>query len=234
MLSEYTIWTAFAAGLLGSVHCVGMCGGIVGALTMGLRQQARRSWLVMLAYQFAYNLGRITSYALAGCIVGLLASPVYTLSDQAFAIRISHWFTGGIMILIGLYLAGWSRVLVAVERVGGYAWRYIEPVGRRFLPIRNWGQALVLGAIWGWLPCGLVYSMLFLAMTTGDPWQGSQIMIIFGLGTLPMLLSVGTAAGWVAGLVRHNWVRRLAGVAVIGFGLFVLLFPLLHQGTNHQ
>ncbi len=234
MLSEYAIWTAFVTGLLGSVHCIGMCGGIVGALTVGLRGQARRSWLVMLAYQFAYNLGRIASYTLAGCIVGMIGSRFYALSDQELAIQVSRWLTGGIMIVIGVYLGGWTRVLLTVERVGGYVWRYIEPLGRRFLPIRNGGQALVLGAVWGWLPCGLVYSMLVLAMATGDPWRGGQVMVLFGLGTLPMLLFVGTAAGWVTGLVRNHWVRRMAGAVVIGFGLFLLLFPAVHHGSGHH
>ena len=129
------------------------------------------------------------------------------------------------MILLGLYLAGWWSGLARVERAGGLLWKRIEPLGRRLLPVRSPWQALLLGMVWGWLPCGLVYSVLIWSLSAGGMLQGALLMGAFGLGTLPNLLLMGAAAGWLAGTLRQPLVRRIAGTLVILLGL-AMLFQL--------
>ena len=156
MPTEITLVSAFLVGLLGSVHCLGMCGGIVGALTLGLEDSIRRSPLRLFPYLAAYNLGRITSYAVAGALLGLASSSVIHVAPPEQARLIAKVISGGFMIALGLYLAGWWPGLVALERLGGKLWVRIEPFGRRFLPVNHPLKALALGLVWGWLPCGLV------------------------------------------------------------------------------
>lgn len=214
--------SAFLVGLLGGVHCVGMCGGIVGALTFGLPEDRRGSIAAMMPFQLAYNLGRISSYVLAGAIMGgigmLLAQfmPVY-IAQQVLLI-----IAGLFMVLLGLYLAGWWMVLNRVERAGSVIWRRLEPISRRLLPVRSPGQALVIGLVWGWIPCGLVYSMLVTAVSSGGVIQGALLMLAFALGTLPNLLIMGTLAGAAARLSESRLARQIAGTLVILFGLYTL------------
>lgn len=217
-----TLASAFVVGLLGGVHCVGMCGGIVAALTFGLPPERRQGVAATLPFLLAYNAGRIASYTLAGAIMGgaglLIAQllPVQT-AQQALLV-----LAGLFMVAMGLYLAGWWAGLGRLERAGGVLWRRLEPYGRRLMPVRRPGQALALGMLWGWLPCGLVYSTLVWAVSSGGAWQGGALMLAFGLGTLPNLLLVGLAAGAVARLARDVRVRRAAGGAVLLFGLWTL------------
>ncbi len=214
---EYSLLAALVVGLLGGVHCVGMCGGIVGALSLGLPGgQGVRQTLPM---QLAYNLGRLASYTAAGALVGGVTAVAGHLLDIRAWQQILLGVAGGFLILLGLYLAGGWGVLRRVEAVGGRLWRRIEPAGRRLLPVRHLWQALLLGALWGWLPCGLVYSMLIWAMAAGSAAQGALLMLAFGLGTLPNLLAMGLFAQHLRRFVARPGVRRAAGVLVIGFGL---------------
>lgn len=216
---------AFLVGLLGGVHCVGMCGGIVGALALGLPQEVRSSRR-MLPYLLAYNLARITSYTLAGALlggVGYLAAHWSGLRHAQLGLQV---LAGLFMVALGLYLAGWWMGLSRLERGGGHLWRRLEPLGRRLLPVRTPGQAFLLGLLWGWLPCGLVYSVLVWSISQGNALEGALLMLSFGLGTLPMLLLMGVAATRLGAFVRHAWVRRVAGLLVLLFGLWTL-YPLL-------
>lgn len=212
---------AFLVGLLGGVHCIGMCGGIVGALTLGLPEDKRAGWAQM-PYQLAYNAGRIASYALAGALVGGLGMLLAGLLPIYLAQRFLQGLAALFMIALGLYLAGWWMGLRRVEQAGGAIWRRLEPFGRRLLPVRSPAQALALGLIWGWLPCGLVYSVLIWSVSAGGVLQGAGLMLAFGLGTLPNLLLMGAAAAWLSGYVRRPAVRRAAGALVMGFGVYLL------------
>lgn len=231
-MNEVSLITAFMAGLLGSVHCIGMCGGIVGALTMGLRENIRHSQRQLFPYLAAYNLGRISSYMLAGVLVGFLGAQFTTLLPQPMLV--GRWFAGIFMIILGLYIADWWRALVILERGGAYIWRRIEPLGRRFLPVTNLPQALALGLIWGWLPCGLVYSVLVLALSSADPIQGGALMLAFGLGTLPMLLAIGSTASWLNDITKQPLVRQTMGLLIILFGLYTLFAPHQHGGHGQE
>ncbi|HEB96831.1 MAG TPA: sulfite exporter TauE/SafE family protein [Sedimenticola thiotaurini] len=214
--------SAFVVGLLGGVHCVGMCGGIVGALTFGLPPERRRGIAAMLPFQLAYNLGRILSYVLAGAVMGGVGILLAQLMPVYYAQRVLLGIAGLFMVLLGLYLSGWWMVLGRLERAGGAVWRRLEPLGRRLLPVTSPGRALVVGMIWGWIPCGLVYSMLVNAVAAGGALQGAALMLAFALGTLPNLLLMGMLAGAAARLSGSPLVRRVAGVTVMLFGLYTL------------
>jgi len=217
MMPDVDLISAFIVGLLGGVHCVGMCGGIVGALSFGVPGQRR---LTILA---AYNVGRISSYTFAGALMGSLGFFFSGLLPVQFAQQVLLGFAGAFLVLMGLYLAGWWNALSGVERAGGVLWRRIEPLGRGLLPVRSVRHGLLLGLLWGWLPCGLVYSALVWTVSAGGALEGAMLMLAFGLGTLPNLLFMGVAAAQLSRWVRQPVVRQFAGALVIGFGI-VLLF----------
>ena len=220
MNSAYAI--APVVGLLSAVHCIGMCGGIVGALGFGLAASRRDDPRAMLPLLLAYNLGRIASYGLAGLLAGGLGMLLASSLPVWYAQRALLLLAGLFMLGLGLYLGGWWFGLGRIERLGGALWRRIEPLARRWLPVRSASQALVLGTLWGWVPCGLVYSVLVWALSAGSPLRGAGLMLAFGLGTLPNLLLMGVAAGSLAAWLRRRGVRQMAGGLVAGFGLFTL------------
>jgi sulfite exporter TauE/SafE len=224
--------TAFLVGLLGGVHCLSMCGGLVGTLTLGLDPHIRRDPWRMLPYQLTYNLARIAGYATAGALFGGLGAVLLQLDAYQVVQRVLYGLAAVVMILLGLYLGGWWRLIAVVERAGARLWRRIEPIGRRMLPIRRPLQAAALGYLWAWIPCGLVYSVLITAVATGSPVEGALVMLAFGAGTLPNLLGIGLLAGAAARLAERAWVRQAAGLLVMAFGLYALwqLLPTSARG----
>ncbi|MBB3191335.1 sulfite exporter TauE/SafE family protein [Halomonas cerina] len=214
---------AFVFGLLGGAHCIGMCGGIMSALTFAvppsMRHPARLSGLLL-----GYNLGRISSYMAAGALVAILGSLIAITPRARLVLQ---GLAAVMLILMALYIANWWKGLLRLEALGRHVWRHLEPVGRRLMPVVKVPQALALGAVWGWLPCGLVYSMLAWSLAVADPWRGAALMGAFGLGTLPALLVTGLAARQLGTLIRHPTTRTLAALAIIGFALwqFWLLMP---------
>jgi sulfite exporter TauE/SafE len=221
---ELSLLSAFLVGLFGSLHCVGMCGGIVGALSLG-RPAGARLWFPVL-----YNTGRIASYALAGALAGGLGAQLLDLIERPQARLVSATVTAAFMILLGLYLGGGWSALATLEKWGGWLWRRIEPFGRRLLPLRRPWQALGAGLVWGWLPCGMVYSVLAWALVSQGAAQGAALMAAFGLGTLPMLLALGLAADRLNAVTRNPVVRRLAGALLIAFGLYTLVTTITGAG----
>jgi sulfite exporter TauE/SafE len=202
---------AFAAGLLGGVHCAGMCGGIVGTLAL----QARGP---LVARQLAFNGGRILSYVLAGTLAGSASAVALGVMPLA-SVRIALFAVANVlMVLLGLYVAGWSSLPRRIEALGGRLWRRIQPHASRLLPLDSWPRALGAGMLWGWVPCGLVYSMLALAFASGGPVEGALVMAAFGAGTLPTLLAAGMAAQRLGAMRRLPWVRYTAGIAIAALG----------------
>lgn len=212
--------SALILGLLGGGHCLGMCGGLMGALTLAIPPEQRGRRLQLL---LAYNLGRILSYASAGLLFGLAGWAVAS-SPAAMLLRI---VAGLLLISMGLYLAGWWSGLTRIEALGRGLWRHIQPVASRLLPVSSLSRALLLGALWGWLPCGLVYSTLLWAASQGDALDSGLLMLAFGLGTWPVLLATGMAAERLTALLRRRGVRMAGGLLVILFGLWTLPGP--HQ-----
>lgn len=222
MGGELPLLTAGAMGLLGAGHCVAMCGGISCALSAGLPDSVRASPLRMLPFVIAYNLGRLTSYALAGALFGFVGAEAGVLLPPSWAKALGIAISVAFVIALGLYLGDWWRGLAAFERLGSKLWRYLEPLGRRFLPVTRRRGAFAIGLLWGWLPCGLVYAALALALVSGGAFEGASTMLAFGLGTLPALIALGFAGRWLAAL-RSGGARRAAGAALCVLGVVLLL-----------
>ena len=224
MIAENTYIAAFLLGLLGGVHCVGMCGGIVAALSLNIKRSTLDAGLsAVLPLQIGYNLGRLSSYVLIGLLAGSFGWLLSQyLPDVRQAQQVLQLISIAFMLMLGLYLAGWWQGAAYLERVGAPIWRRIEPLGRRLMPVQHFLQAYVFGAIWGWLPCGLVYTILIWALLSVDPVHGALLMLSFGVGTLPNLLLMGSLASQLSALTRKVWVRRSAGLLVIGLALFSL------------
>ncbi len=243
MIDEFTLLGALLAGLLGGVHCAGMCGGIVSALSINIKLppliSGSKSKIIsnnslpsatttvnLTQHKFLiltfYNIGRICSYTLAGVLVGGIG---WWLANWLFINKaqiILQMFAALFMLLLGLYLANWSSLLRFLEKPGSVIWRRIEPYGRRFIPVTRARDALFLGIIWGWLPCGLVYSMLIWSMSAGSAVQGGLLMLSFGLGTLPNLLLIGVFAQQVTKWFQLAWLRSVVGLVVMSFALLML------------
>lgn len=218
--------SALILGLLGGGHCLGMCGGLMGALTLATAPERRAQRLRLL---LAYNAGRILSYTLAGLLLGLAG---WALASGPLAI-VLRGIAGVLLIVMGLYLAGWWSGLTRIEALGRGLWRNLQPVARRFMPITSPSRALVLGGLWGWLPCGLVYSTLLWAASQGDALHSAALMLAFGVGTLPVLLATGLAAERLGNLLRKRGVRTAGGLLVMLFGLWTLPGPHQHWLMGH-
>lgn len=214
----------FLVGLLGGVHCVGMCGGIVSALSS---QSVRLPGAVpeptsVFPLHLAYNLGRISSYALAGALVGAIGSFGLLLGNM-LPVQMALYIAANLMMIaLGLYLTGVTQSLAYTERLGQALWRRIQPYTRRFLPARSVAQAYPLGLLWGWLPCGMVYSVLTVALLSGSAARGAATMLAFGLGTLPNLLLAGMLLQRLRSIVQARYVRLASGLLVLGFGVWGL------------
>jgi len=205
---------AFLIGLLGGVHCIGMCGGIVGALTVQAPRR-RQAWDLHLAY----SAGRIASYACAGAIMGMIGG-AGLIFNQVLPVQLLLYVLANLVLIsLGLYLAGLGNQLVRLEALGAGLWRRVQPYSANILPADNAGKAFLLGALWGWLPCGLVYSLLASAMLSGAAGSGAAVMLAFGLGTLPNLLLAGILFERLRGFAVDRRVRLAAGAVVAGFGV---------------
>ncbi|MFZ0789367.1 MAG: sulfite exporter TauE/SafE family protein [Chromatiaceae bacterium] len=219
---------AFVVGILSALHCVGMCGGIVGALSFSLPAQTRTHRERLLAFLLAYNLGRIASYAAAGALFGWLGGALLADEARAWMYDALRVLAALVMVGIGLYIGGWFPRFAALERLGMPLWRLIEPIGRHLLPVRTLTQAMLYGAVWGWLPCGLVYSMLIGSPAQAGAVAGALYMALFGAGTLPVMLAGGLLAGRLYRLGQDRRFQAASGLVVIVLGLSTLHF----QGYN--
>ena len=213
--------SAFLVGLLGASHCIGMCGGIVGTLSVSSNDTGQP--LRLMAFLSAYNFGRIASYTLVGAVAGGLGS---SLVETVIPLTAARWLTVVFMFALGAYLLGWRWSLLWAERLGTHIWRHIAPLAGRVLPVKSPIQALGLGFLWGWLPCGMVYSVLVWAMASGSATQGALLMLAFGLGTLPSLILLGSATKALLGWAREPRVRVMAGVSILLMGVSLVFDPL--------
>lgn len=212
--------TALIIGFLGGTHCIGMCGGITGALSMAIptgEGYQRRLWLTLLSY----NTGRIFSYSIAGFIVGSFG---WLLADQSstmfFMLRSLAAF---LLVLMGIYIAGWGNGLALLEKAGSRFWRVIQPISKKILPVKNLRGALLLGSLWGWLPCGLVYSTLVWSSMASSPLTSATLMAAFGLGTLPAILTTGLLAERASGLLKNKRFKVVSGTLLVLYGVWT--FP---------
>jgi sulfite exporter TauE/SafE len=239
-MTDLNLFPVFMIGLLGSVHCVGMCGGIVGAFSLASKP-ARRFPLAVVSVVdgvgsssgagaiegalrvISYNIGRISSYAMAGAMVGGIASGARTLAGISTMQLGGYWLANLMLVALGLYLMDLWRGLAQLEAAGQILWRKIQPMTKYLMPLDSFPKLLLLGGLWGWLPCGMVYSMLLTAMLTGSALSGARVMLVFGLGTLPTLLAMGLFGAQLRTWMQRRPVRLISGLIVLGFGILGLV-----------
>jgi len=216
-MSEFSLIAVLIVGLLGGVHCLGMCGSIVGIFTTQLPADRAR-W----PFHLAYSSGRIASYAVAGALVGAVGQAGFLMRDAVPVQHLLFALSSLMLVLLGLYIAGLWGAVRKIEGLGGGLWKHLQPYTKKLLPVNTVPRALALGALWGWLPCGLVYSVLVTSLASGSAVQGGLIMAAFGLGTLPNLLAIGMFWERIKHHVQSPRVRMTAGLVVMGFGLYGL------------
>jgi len=231
MNDPVTLTSAFLLGFFSTMHCIGMCGGIIGALSLSLPIEIRNNKAKLFTFVLSYNIGRLISYSVAGLIAGAVGTSVLqsTGFDQGHAIL--RIIGVSMMVAIGLYLTGWLPQLASVEKIGIPVWKHIEPIGRKLVPVASIPKALAYGLIWGWLPCGLVYFVLIWALTAGDAVQGALTMLAFGLGTLPTLITAGFMTSWITRFAHSTRTRQLVGFLIIVMAIGSLFIPMEHH--NH-
>ncbi len=220
-------------GLTGSVHCIGMCGGIVGALSSKMTTPNKTVIPIVavapahtLSKVLAYNAGRIGSYMMAGALAGGLASWAQALSALVGLQLGLYWLANLMLVALGLYLMNVWQGVTLLERGGRVLWQLAQPIMmpmmKSLMPTVHLHQAFLLGALWGWLPCGMVYSVLLTAMFSGSAADGALVMLAFGLGTLPMLVGLGLVGDRLQRTLQRRPVRWVCGLLVLAFGLLGL------------
>ncbi|WP_100641357.1 sulfite exporter TauE/SafE family protein [Alteromonas facilis] len=216
MASEFNLFAAFLIGLAGGVHCLGMCGGITVALQSAIPRNANP-----LIYSLSYHLGRIASYAVAGALAGYVGT-IISHASKSHGLSILTILSGIMLVLLGSYIGNWYRGLLKLEKLGGFLWRFIQPVSKRLIPFRSPIHALSYGIVWGWLPCGLVYSTLSWSMAAGSSLQGGLIMLMFGLGTLPLMLAVSIGSSNLTSILRANYLKQFIALLLASYGVYLI------------
>ena len=225
-IDTLVLGAALLTGVLGGVHCVAMCGGIATSFSIG-----SRGWWAATQP----NLGRVGGYVLAGALVGGLGGGllgVIRLTWLGVAMRAA---VGLVLILAGLRMLDRKGRLPRFS--GGPAtrfWRLLQPLQRRLLPANTAGKRFALGMLWGWMPCGLSGTLLTAAWLTASPVHGALVMASFGLGTLPVMVSLTWAGERIGLRLQRGNIRIGAGVLVILAGLLTLAAPwLIHAPVLH-
>jgi len=236
-MSGLSLIPVFMIGLLGSVHCIGMCGGIVGAFSLAPARPfpvavtvkgrpvvvAATAAGTVLLRTLSYNVGRIASYAVAGALAGGLARGGQWLAGA------TTWQSGAfvlaqvMLVVLGLYLMDVWRGLTLLETFGQRLWKRLQPLTALLLPLDSPFKLMLAGSLWGWLPCGMVYSVLLTALLSGSALSGAAVMLAFGLGTLPVLLTAGIFGAQLRTNLQRPLVRLISGLIVLLFGVFGLL-----------
>ncbi|MDT0594255.1 sulfite exporter TauE/SafE family protein [Glaciecola petra] len=222
-MTDFSLLTAFFMGLAGGVHCIGMCGGIASAFTFATPKNSKQT-----PYIFAYNIGRILSYTIAGAITGYLSS-IFT-AKVVFGLYILQIISIFFLLLLALYISGILQILAYFERLGGYLWQKIAPIGKSLIPFKSPWHTVLYGMLWGWLPCGLVYTALTWSLASGDSLNGAVFMLCFGIGTLPALIASSVGASFVIPYLQHKNTRLFMAFLILIFAIF-LTFKLF-QGIK--
>lgn len=228
--------TAFFAGLLGSGHCFGMCGGIAAGLgSIPAPEDSQGTVKSRTASAFFFNIGRVISYAVLGLVSAWILSSAGQMLNVPLWSKILRLVTALMIFMIGLqFLFNW-QLLAVIERAGARVWRLVLPLAVRASAFPGGVGRLLLGLCWGFLPCGLVYTVLLTAAAAGTPTGGSLVMIAFGLGTLPSMLGMSLAAPALAAFLTDQWTRRFLGTAMILLAvLSVSLMVINMQGKGHH
>ncbi|WP_298943005.1 sulfite exporter TauE/SafE family protein [uncultured Psychromonas sp.] len=215
--------SAFLIGLLGAGHCIGMCSGIASALSFSINPDQKNGLLSLLLY----NLGRITSYSVAGFIFAASSSVLIVWMGGKESLIYLRIFAAIMMLLLAFYIARLWNGLIIVERAGQFLWQFIKPLAQYFLPLKHPALAFPLGFFWGWLPCGLVYSSLVWAISTANGLNGLVIMLGFGLGTLPAMMLVGSLSHKLKNILNKKWFRYGSGLILALFAFQTIYIALI-------
>ncbi len=236
-LEEISLFAIFLTGLLGGVHCAGMCGGIVSAL--GMMRQKPASTLSGIPVNTAsisgaasakaapsalvavslYNVGRISMYTFLGALAGAIGSVAWLMESMLPVQQIAYLLSNVLIILMGLYIMGIKQIAIIMESLGATFWAWVRPAATRSLTGTGMLNSIGAGALWGLVPCGMVYAVLSAALVSGGAGKGALLMLVFGLGTLPNLMMLGLSGQWLAKASRNRTIRMCAGLMIIGFGL---------------
>ncbi|MCJ8321251.1 MAG: sulfite exporter TauE/SafE family protein [Colwellia sp.] len=231
---EIDLLSAFFIGILSAGHCLGMCGGVTSMLTSAIPENnpaidkrlqhnllsntPLKKNYSKLALVVSYNIGRILSYAFLGAIVGLTGSiAAKNIGLPLAGLRV---IAGIFLVLLGLYLGQWLMILGKIEVIGKKLWQFVSPLSKNFIPVNSPIKALALGGIWGWLPCGLVYSTLTWSLASGEPLTGALIMLCFGLGTLPALLTMSFGILSLKSILKNRAIRKTMAISIILYGFY--------------
>ncbi|MEE4278976.1 MAG: sulfite exporter TauE/SafE family protein [Halieaceae bacterium] len=218
MISTADAIAALGIGLAGAGHCLGMCGGIAAALSLG--QGAGP------AMTFAYHGGRLASYALLGGLLGLIAGSI-NIAAWTLGLR---YLAGLLLVAMGLAIADWWRGIGLLERAGARLWQPVQRLSAGLLPLRTPRQAVLLGLCWGLMPCGLIYSALAWTASSQSAIDGALLMLLFGAGTLPAMLATSFGASGVQALLRRRGLKILIGIMLIAMGSWSLYLTASHGG----
>ena len=242
-MSGLNLIPIFMVGLLGGIHCIGMCGGIVSAFSAAT-PSARRVFPIAVRgnapsahnalFTAAYNVGRISSYMVAGAVAGGIVGSARLLAGLSPLQSGAYWLANLMLVAIGLYLMDAWRGVAQLETAGQSIWRRVQPLMRHVLPADTPSKALLLGALWGWLPCGMVYSVLMTAMLSGSATSGAMVMLAFGLGTLPALYALGMLGAKARAWSQRRVVRMSGGALIVAFGLLGIFRALHGDGLSHN
>ena len=218
---------AFSMGLFGSPHCLGMCGGIVTAFGLSMQHvsDSKKNGLIL-----TYHVGRLISYALLGLIASVIGVTIFQSIMSNSAPRI---VLGAVLVLIGLAMLG-LPLFNQLEKFGMRFWQSLAPIRKKVFPIDSFGKALFAGLLWGFLPCGLVYGALMMAIAGNNIATGAALMFVFGLGTMPMLIATQKTVGILQSSIKNFRLRQINGVIMMLSGLAVIFIPMMmHHNHNH-
>ena len=213
--------TAFMMGLIGSGHCVAMCGGVASSLQLAVKDPTQAKLFTVL-----YNLGRLLSYSLAGALVAGVSS--YFASQSLLLSQFLTYLSALFMVLVGLYIMRLAATLNWLESLGKAAvWQHLVKLNRYLMPLDSKTKALAYGALWGWLPCGLVYSALTWSISAPSALEGALFMCVFALGTSPAMLSLGWTAQTASKWLNKPIFRLIMGNFLVFYGFYLFTIAVL-------
>lgn len=224
------IGLAFLMGLGSTGHCLLMCGGISAALSSQLIEESlfRRSLKLLI-----FHLGRLSCYSVLGLVLGTF---IQTLtSSSGTLIIVSRLLAAFMIIIMGLYIAGFSNIIKHVEKRMGFIWHRLQPITLRYMHMQKWHHAYLLGFIWGFLPCGMIYSTLLWASANNQGAYTALLMFSFGIGTLPALFASNFFSVQAFSLFQKKNYKRAIGILLIFFGIVSMAFIAMpHNSHQHE
>lgn len=223
---------AFLMGLFSTLHCMSMCGSISGSLTLSLKREIREHRARLIPFVACYNGGRVASYALGGLLAGLAERLIGMPFGEGHGHRVLQILSALVLLGAGLHIGGWFPRFAYIEKFGAVIWSRLEPFGRRLIPVETLPRAFIFGMVWGWLPCGLVYTALTLAATTGDVYRSMMTMLAFGLGTIPAVMGVGCMTSLLVRISTFAHFRQAAGITLLLLAI-VSVFPSINPMVRH-